>query len=64
MAKLHVICALRDKRSELAGMMNRLECQSASKRDPLSAFNRDPSFCAAGTSRIATVSIQLGRSCG
>jgi hypothetical protein len=32
MAEPHVICALRDKRSELAGMMNRLEQQLAQHR--------------------------------
>src|SRR5881275_2801007 len=35
MAELHVICALRDKRSELAGMMNRLEQQLAQHRASL-----------------------------
>jgi len=32
MAEPHVICALRDKRSELAGMVNRLEQQLAQHR--------------------------------
>jgi hypothetical protein len=35
MTELHVICALRDKRSELAGMMNRLEQQLAQHRASL-----------------------------
>ena len=35
MAELHVICALRDKRSELAGMVNRLEQQLAEHRASL-----------------------------
>src|SRR5947209_10450960 len=34
-AELHVICALRDKRSELAGMMNRLEQQLTQHRASL-----------------------------
>src|SRR6185312_508509 len=40
MAELHVICALRDKRSELAGMMNRLEQQLAQNRASLAGFQR------------------------
>ena len=35
MAEPHVICALRDKRSELAGMVNRLEQQLAQHRASL-----------------------------
>ena len=36
MAEPHVICALRGKRSELAGMVNRLEQQLAQHRASLS----------------------------
>jgi hypothetical protein len=35
MAELHVICALRDKRSELAGMVNRLQQQLVQHRASL-----------------------------
>ena len=35
MAELHVICALRDKRSELAGMVNRLERELLERRASL-----------------------------
>ena len=35
MAEAHVICALRDKRSELAGMVNRLEQELVERRASL-----------------------------
>ena len=35
MAEAHVICALRDKRSELAGMVNRLERELVERRASL-----------------------------
>jgi len=61
----HEAIAERHAQAEMQPFLERLgECQSARKRDPLSACNRDPSFCVTGTSVRTGSGLLLGRSCG